>query len=48
MDDLKSRIVACMDELQFLDFLGLDMEDLVEALEDYVEDRREELERALA
>lgn len=48
MDELKAKICACMDELQFLDALGLEIEDLVEAFENRVEEQREEFERLVS
>jgi len=46
MDELKAKIIACMDELTFLDLLGLDIADLVEKYEDEIEQERERFERA--
>lgn len=44
-DELKQRIVACLDEVELLDALGLDIGDLVELLEEQIEENRQELER---
>ena len=46
LEELKAKIVSCMDELQFLDFLGLDISDLVEVFEERIDEQREEFERA--
>lgn len=45
-DDLKYRIVAQLDVLEFLDIIGYDLADLVEILEDEIEENKSELERA--
>ncbi len=46
LEELKAKILSCMDELQILDFLGLDIADLVEKYEDEIEQERERFERA--
>jgi len=47
LSDLKALIVAQLDVYTFLDILGFDMEDLVEALHDIVVEQRANLEDAL-
>lgn len=46
LEELKAKIIACMDEVTFLDMLGLDISDLVEKYEDEIEQERERFERA--
>lgn len=46
-DELKARIVAELDVLEFLDILSLDLSDLVELLEEQIEEAKPELNRAL-
>ena len=47
IDDLKARLVAQLDVYEFLDALGYDMEDLVNALHEVVLENRISLEDAL-
>ena len=47
VDDLKARLVAQLDVYEFLDILGYDMQDLVDALHDAVIENRVNLEEAL-
>lgn len=47
MEALKELIIAKMDELQFLDMLGLDISDLVETFEEQIEEQREQFENAV-
>jgi hypothetical protein len=47
IDDLKARIVAQLDVYEFLDILGYDMQDLVDALHDVVVENRTILEDTL-
>jgi len=47
IDDLKARLVAQLDVYEFLDALGYDMEDLVNALHEVVLENRISLEEAL-
>lgn len=47
MNELNELICAQFDELQLLDFLGIDMEGLVERLQDDIEEHRVQLERML-
>ena len=47
IDDLKARLVAQLDVYEFLDILGYDMEDLVNALHDIVVENRVALEDTL-
>lgn len=42
MNELKERIIACMDEAQFLDILGLDITDLVEKFAEEIEENVED------
>lgn len=44
--ELKYKIVAQLDVLEFLDIIGYDLADLVEILEDEIEENQEELIRA--
>jgi hypothetical protein len=45
-DDLKARIIACLDVSDILDILGWETADLVEVLEEYIEAQAAEFERA--
>lgn len=47
IQELKHRIVAGLDVMEFLDILGLDISDLVELLEEQIEDAYPELIAAL-
>lgn len=47
ISDLKARLVAQLDVYEFLDILGYDMQDLVDALHDAVVENRVNLEEAL-
>lgn len=47
IEELKTRIVAGLDVIEFLDILGLDISDLVELLEEQIEEQVEELRSAL-
>lgn len=47
LDDLKAQIVAKLDVYEFLDALGFDMNDLVDALHDVIVEHRDNLEDAL-
>jgi len=47
IEELKQRIVAGLDVLEFLDLLGLDLSDLVELLEEQIEESAPELHAAL-
>jgi len=47
ISDLKARLVAQLDVYEFLDILGYDMQDLVDALHDVVIENRVNLEEAL-
>lgn len=44
-EELKDKIIASMDELSFLDVLGLDISDLVEHFSDQIDANIEEFER---
>lgn len=44
--ELKYRIAACLDVVDFLDIIGIGIEELVEFLEEEIEEHQEELERA--
>ena len=44
--ELKYRIAACLDVVDFLDIIGIDIGDLVERFEDEIEEFEEQLERA--
>lgn len=46
-NELKEEVAAKLDVVEFLDIIGLDMHDLVELLEEYVQEYSEELKRAL-
>lgn len=48
LDELKTEIAAKFDELELLDFLDLDINDLVELLEEQIAERKEELEQSCA
>lgn len=48
LDELKTEIAAKFDELELLDFLDLDINDLVELLEEQIVERKEELEQNIA
>jgi imidazole glycerol phosphate synthase subunit HisF len=45
-EDLKARIIACLDVTDILDILGWETVDLIEVLEEYIEEQAEEFERA--
>lgn len=47
IEELKHRIVAGLDVIEFLDILGLDISDLVELLEEQIEESYPELHAAL-
>lgn len=47
LDDLKATIVVKLDEMEFLDILGLTIEDLVAKFGEEIEENREEFEQAL-
>lgn len=47
MSELKDKICAAFDELSLLDFLNIDMEQLVDILEEEIDEQRERLEQAL-
>ena len=47
LDDLKAQIVVKLDVYEFLDILGYDMQDLVDALHDVIVEHRVNLEDAL-
>lgn len=47
LEDLKARIIACMDELTFLDLLGLDIADLVETFSPQIEELEDVFHRAV-
>lgn len=42
-DDVKDRIAASFDELEFLDMLDITIYDLIEAFKDRVEDNLEDI-----
>lgn len=44
-EELKDKIIATMDELSFLDALGLDITDLVEHFSDQIDANAEEFQR---
>lgn len=46
LNELKQRIIHNLDVIDFLDILGLDLSDLVDILEEEVEDKFTQLERA--
>lgn len=46
-DILKDEIAAKLDVLEFLDIIGVEMSDLVELLEEYVQEYSEELKKAV-
>ena len=47
MHDLKDKIIAEFDEASLLDFLGIDMEMLVDLLEEEINEQQERFERVL-
>ncbi len=47
LDELKENIVLKFDEAGLLDFLDVDMWELVELLEDKIKEKRVELEEAV-
>lgn len=47
IEELKQLIVAQLDVLEFLDIISVEMDQLVDALEDHIEDARQELYRVL-
>jgi hypothetical protein len=47
VQDLKDKIIAEFDEASLLDFLGIDMEMLVDLLEEEINERQEQFEQAL-
>jgi len=47
LDELKENIVLKFDEASLLDFLEVDMWELVELLEDKIKEKRVELEEAV-
>lgn len=42
-DDLKYLIAAKLDVLEFLDILGLDLEDIIDKFEEEIENEKERL-----
>lgn len=46
--ELKDKIIAHFDELSLLDFLGLDIADLVDRLEEDIDEKRVELEQQVS
>jgi len=44
-DELKLKILSHFDELSFLDFMELSLEDLVEAFADEIKEKQVELEQ---
>lgn len=46
IDELKYKIVATLDVMEFLDIIGYDLSDLVEILEEQIEENEAALERA--
>lgn len=46
MDELKLRIIACLDVTDIMDILGWEVADLVDELEDYIAENKEEFQRA--
>lgn len=46
--ELKDKIIAHFDELSLLDFLGLDIADLVDRLEEDNDEKRVELEQQVS
>lgn len=46
LEALKERIVACIDEVDFLDIIGFTIADLVEVLKDEVENHATRLDAA--
>jgi hypothetical protein len=47
IEELKALIVARLDVFEFLDILGFEMDDLVEALEEEIENNQEQFEQAV-
>lgn len=47
-EELKDKIVASLDELSFLDALGLDITDLVETYSELIDANAEDLERLVS
>lgn len=43
IESLKERIVACLDETEFLDIIGFTLADLVDILKDEIENNYERL-----
>lgn len=48
LDELKLEIAAKFNELELLDFLDIEINELVEILEDQIRERKEELEQSCA
>lgn len=46
LNELKARIVSAMDVTTFLDFLGLDLVDIIDLFDDEIENEKERLDRA--
>ncbi len=47
IEELKALIVANLDVMEFLDILGYELSDLVDAFEDEIEEQHSEFERAV-
>lgn len=46
MNELKYKVAQCLDVMEFLDIIGMSMEDVVERFEEEIEEYEEQLERA--
>jgi len=46
LEELKQRIAATLDVVEFLDLLGLELSDLVDILEEEIDENFTKLERA--
>ena len=41
-DDIKDRIIACLDVTDILDILGWEVADLIEVLEEHIDEEQEQ------
>ncbi len=48
LDDIKLQVASKWEEVELLDFLDIDMNDLVEILEEQISERIEEFREALS
>lgn len=47
LEDLKTAVAAAYDEIELLDFLDIDITELVEILEDKINERRDDFRKEL-